>query len=467
VLSIIEKEPRVDADSSAASGKEVRITVTGLDEKGQMFRETAPIVEIDGRTCQFCSKFKPELGSWVLVEFDLSKSPGAKRTTVQGQVKSASPETSAANMYRIQVELETAQDLKISAPSEPVKAAAPLSQPAPAIVPAPAAKVEAPRAQKEITPAPVTRLKPEVSAELPAPLESQPGKSPAPAIREAVAPKPSPAAPPLDREILQTAVAQEIKQQLAALKGPLAEELERNTQRTVAAGLEPVVRQSIEKQIAGNFQSAVQTLNSDLTYQLAGHLAGSEELRGSIEKLAKKAVEEQTEQAQKSLAGGLNALEAVRTLEKTVAEMESRLNAARGEATATLERLQAADREIADSAGRLQKVVDQMNQAARSTIEKFDAHITSQLNSWSGQFKNHIDGVSQEKAAQFNSGLEHQLSLQMQEANEVLEKLSAGLQLARGTIRAQESQLAERTQSVAAEFEKEIRSVLMRLAGGL
>ncbi|MGH9679019.1 MAG: hypothetical protein ACRD4Y_03645, partial [Candidatus Acidiferrales bacterium] len=268
-------------------------------------------------------------------------------------------------------------------------------------------------------------------------------------------------------QTLNSDLTQQIKQQLAAFKGPLAEELERNAQRNLASGLESAVRQSIEKQIAGNFQSAIQTLNSDLTHQLAGHLASSEALRGSIEKLAETAVQEQTEQAQKSFAGGLNALETLQSMEKSAAEMEGRLKAAREEAVATVERLQAAEREISDSAGRLQKVVDQMNQAARSTVEKFDAHITSQLNSWSAQFRNHIDGVTQEKAAQFASGLEHQLSVQMQEANEVLEKLSAGMHLARGTIRAQEAQLQERAQRVAADLEKEIRSVMLRLAGEL
>jgi DNA anti-recombination protein RmuC len=133
-------------------------------------------------------------------------------------------------------------------------------------------------------------------------------------------------------------------------------------------------------------------------------------------------------------------------------------------ATAKLERAQALEREVAESTDRLQKVVDQLNQAVRSTIEKFDGHVTAQLNSWSAQFKNHVDGISREKAAQFTSGLEQQLSSQLGEANEVLEKLSAGLQLARGTVRVQESQWAERSRELAGELEKEIKSVLIRLA---
>jgi len=246
--------------------------------------------------------------------------------------------------------------------------------------------------------------------------------------------------------------------------------LERNALRMVSSGIEPVVRQAIEKQIAANYQSSIQTLNSDLTLQLAGHLAGSAELRDSIEKTVKKLVEEQIEQSRKDANGELlssnaQVAEAQQTLQKSIAEMEERLKSARDAAIATMERVQGMEQEIADSTGRLQKIVDQLNLAARSTIEKFDTHVTAQLNSWSAQFKSHVDGVSQEKAAQFASGLEHQVSSQMQEANEVLEKLSAGLHLARGTVRAQETQMTERSQAIAAEFEKEIKSILVRLAG--
>ena len=110
MISLTEKEPGLAAGTSAAA-KEQRLTVTGLDEKGQMFRESALILELDGRDCHFRSKFQPELGSWVLVEFDTAKT-GSKRATLQGQVKSADSEGLAGNLYRIYVELETAQELK-------------------------------------------------------------------------------------------------------------------------------------------------------------------------------------------------------------------------------------------------------------------------------------------------------------------------------------------------------------------
>lgn len=480
MISLTEKESGLAADTSSAAAKEQRLTVTGLDEKGQMFRESAPILELDGRDCQFRSKFQPELGSWVLVEFDSSKA-GAKRTTVQGQVKLAQPEGLAGNMFRIQIELESAQELKIVSAAQPAKAASP-ALPPPA---APAPKVEASRSLKEMPMESVSRVKPEGNGAPSNPLEVPQATATVPMIREVSAPKPQPEetrlsretiapkpqaeAVGLSREAVTSAVAQEVKQQIAALKDSLRAEVEGSAQRAASSGMEPLIRQAVEKQIASNYQASIQTLNSDLTFQLAGRLAANEEVRASVENMVKKAIEDQLGQLRNSAIeeqrnAKANLAATTQSFEKSVAEIESKMKAADGAATAALDRAQAMEREVRESMERLQKVVDQLNQSVRSTIEKFDGHVTSQLNSWSAQFKNHVDGISREKAAQFSSGLEQQLTSQLQEANEVLEKLSAGLQLARGTARMQETQWAGRSHELAAEFEKEIRSVLLRLA---
>lgn len=466
MISTTDKESGLAVESSSAAGKEQRLTVTGLDEKGQMFRESAPIIELDGRDCHFRSKFQPELGSWVLVEFDSSKA-GSKRTTLQGQVKSARPEGLTGSLYRIYIELESAQGLKIVAPPQPAKAAAPALQP-PAAAPAP--KAEENRAPKPAPPEPITRVQPDTNAGMSIPLEVPPSKPAAPVNREPSAPKAQAEVAGLSREADNTGVALEVRQQLAALKDSFREELESVAKQTISSSMEPIVRQSVEKQIAANYQSSIQTLNSDLTYQLAGRLANNKELRDCIENMAKKAIEEQLglvrnsaiEEQRNSKA---NLDEIAKSFEKSIAEIERKMKATEGAANATLERAQVLEREVEESTERLQKVVDQLNQAVRSTIEKFDGHVTAQLNSWSTQFKNHVDGISREKAAQFTAGLEQQLSCQLQEANEVLEKLSAGLQLARGTVRMQETQWAERSREMAADFEKEIKSVLIRLAG--
>jgi len=488
VLSLTEKEPRVEGEASSASGKEVRVTVTGLDEKGQMFRETAPVIELNGRDCHFRSKFQPELGSWVLVEFDSSKA-GAKKTTVQGQVKSALSDVLAANLYRIHVELETAQELKVNPAAQPVKAAAPAVQPvlvpATATPAAPTPKVEAVLASKEAPTQPVARTKTEPSSPAPFPMETlaakpaapfpietQPAKTAPPAVREVAQAKAAPEYAGLDKEATKAAISQEVKQQVATFKNSFGEELERIALRMVSSNVEPIVRQSIEKQIATNYQSSIQTLNSDLTFQLAGHLANSDALRNSIQNLTKKTLDDQMEQMRNSANADLlnpseRVAEAQQALQKSITEMEERLKVARDSAIATANGVQTMEREISESTARLQKIVDQLNQAARTTIEKFETHMTAQLNSWSAQFKSHVDAVSMEKLTEFSGNMGQQLTSEMQGANEVLEKLSAGLQLARGTVRVQEAQMVERSQALAAEFEKEIKSILVRLAGAL
>lgn len=477
VISLTEKEPGLAAGTSSTAAKEQRLTVTGLDEKGQMFRESAPILELDGRDCHFRSKFQPELGSWVLIEFDTTKT-GSKRTTLQGQVKSADSDGLGGNMYRIYVELETAQDMKIASASQQAppmpKAAAPAVQPSPMPAPpapaAPAPKAEAPRPPAETPAEPASRAKVEKIAAAPIPVEIQAAKPAAPAPLPVTAPAVSALASPFSVPKAQaeiappapqpaaTVPAADMKQQLAALKESLREELEAMVQRTVSTSVEPAVKQAVEKQIGENYQASIQTLNSDLTFQLVGRLAGNEELRASIAGMAKKAVDEHVGEQRTT------SLEELRSSRASLAELDAKMKASEAAAAAALDRARALEHEISESLERLQKVVDQLNHSARSTIEKFDSHVTTQLTSWSAQFKNHVDGITREKAAQFTAGLDQQLSSQVREANEVLEKLSAGLQLARGTVRAQETQWAERSRELAAEFEKEIRTVLLRLA---
>ena len=467
VISITEKEPGLAGESSTVAGKDVRLTVTGLDEKGQMYRESALILELDGSDCHFRSKFRPELDSWVLVEFDSSKA-GSKRTTLQGQVKSAQSEGLAGNMFRIRVELESAPGLTVVPTPQAVKVSAPTLQPPPVLAP----KLEAIRSSKEALPEQITRAKPETSVGMSLPIEITPSKAVTLVSREIPVPREQPDTTGLGREAASASVAQEVTQQLTALKASFSGEFEQIAQRTVSSCLEPIIREAVEKQIAANYQSAIQTLNSDLTYQLAGRLASSPEFRDSIDSMAKKALEEQMGQArnfaiEEQEKAKANLAEITQSIEKSAAEIENRMKVAEGTATATLERAQALEREVAESTERLQKVVDQLNQAVRSTIEKFDGHVTAQLNSWSTQFKNHVDVVSREKSAQFTAGLQQQHSSQVQEANEVVEKLSAGLQLARGTVRMQEAQWAARSREIAAEFEKEIKAALIRLAGAV
>jgi ABC-type transporter Mla subunit MlaD len=145
--------------------------------------------------------------------------------------------------------------------------------------------------------------------------------------------------------------------------------------------------------------------------------------------------------------------------------LENRIKVANDGETAAQERTKALEKEVADAVLRLQKTVEQLNHAAQSTIEKFDSHVTAQLNSWSAQFKSHLEAVSRDKATQFTAELQQQSMSCRQEVNEILEKLAAGLQLAQGTARMQEERLAGFSRDAAANFEAEIKAVLLRLAG--
>ncbi len=547
--STLESAPKTEGGVSSARGPAVCATVAGLDESGQMFRDTVSIIALDGRDCIFQAKSKPELNSWVLVEILPSKS-GEKAISVQGQVVTLQPDGQAANQYRIQVELETKQDLKIGDFLQEMKAATPAPSRVPVPAPVPAASLHAPAppaapahepafpAASGLTPAPMpaqisarpaaaapvapaavkstpvpvaketpvkesapkmaplpplSQTKTEPGAEWPAPVfNTQPKKIAVLPVPETAAPKTPSTLAALDKEIISAAVANEVKQQLAVTKtsldrdlekmvqGSVAQEvkqqfaaasasltkdLEEMVQRAVVSGLDSMIPQAIEKKLSANFQSAIQTINDDLTFQLAGHVAKNEAIRGTIESLAKQTAAAQIAQWQETSGGNFGASEILQSLEKSVAEMQGRLKGAQENATSTIERLEAMDRQILDAAARLQKIVDQMNAGARATIDKFDSHIASELASWSEHIQNYADGVAQEKVAIFTSGLEHQVSTHMTEAQQLLEKLSEGARQAREVLQTQEIQLKERYQSIITDLEKEIRLTLLKIAG--
>jgi hypothetical protein len=439
---------------------------------------------------------------------------------------------------------------------------------------------------------PAAAAKPASSAQVPVSAEVQPSKPFIPAGQGIPFSANSVVDAEVDGETLKSAISLGVKEQWAAVKDSLRKELEQTVLRNVSSGVEQTIRQSIEKQISTTYQSTIQTLNSDLTHQVIARLAGSEQLRASIEAMAKKALEEQVQasrnsaieaqqnldaraaewtrsvaaafgelenrtnaardsetqahektlaakqaleqriqasrnlviEAQQSLDSraaelarsiqaafgelenrttaahdsetaahemalaakrsledqiqasrdfiiesrqnlNLQRVELAQTAEAAFRELENRTNIARDSETAAQQRTQALEKEIAEATFRLQKAVEQVNHTAQSTVGKFDNHITAQLNSWSAQFKSHLDAVSRDKSTQFAAEIEQQLTSHRQQMNETLEKLSAGLHLAQGTARLQEERLAELSRDTAASFEAEIRRVLLRLAG--
>lgn len=461
--SISDREPQVIDGSPNAAEESVRLTVTGLDENGQMFRETTDLLSLDGRDCRYRSKFQPELGTWVLAEIKYL-SPGAKSCTLQGQVKSVQPEGVATGLQVIQLELEAPQAVKVSSGTEPAAAKPQKLQPMTVAVP----KIEAKETPKAAPAQPAVPAKQEAKIQ-PGLSSATPSLKPASPTSEKVPPPAKAENPVVDNAAVKSAIVSEMNRQFGALKSSLSKELDQMVQAAVSASVERTIREAVEKQISANYQASIKTLNSDLAHQLAGRLAENGEVRASIEGMAKKVLDEQAELSSTALTTAREKLESraaeiTQAFEASIAETEKKTNAVSGSAAATLERAQALEREVAEATQQLQKAVEQLNQSARSAAEKFDGHMTAQLNLWSSQFKNHLDVVSRENAARFTTELEKHLSTYLLDADQAMEKLTAGLQLMQGTIRLQEERLAELSLAASAGFEKEIKSLLVRLA---
>ena len=100
-------EVRTDSDEV------VRMKVTGVDVKGQMFRHPATLLTLDGRDCAFLSQSQPEQDGSVLVEFDYSKAE-PKHCVSQARVKSIQAETDSG-LARVAVQLKISQTVKVAA----------------------------------------------------------------------------------------------------------------------------------------------------------------------------------------------------------------------------------------------------------------------------------------------------------------------------------------------------------------
>ena len=103
---------RTAFEAKTDSNDVVRIKVTSVDAKGQMFRHPATVLTLDGRSCEFLSQSRPEQDGSVLVEFDYSKGE-TKHCVSQARVKSI--QAADSGLYRILVQLEIGQTAKVTA----------------------------------------------------------------------------------------------------------------------------------------------------------------------------------------------------------------------------------------------------------------------------------------------------------------------------------------------------------------
>ena len=191
----------------------------------------------------------------------------------------------------------------------------------------------------------------------------------------------------------------------------------------------------------------------------------------STTEIAKKLSEEQAElsrtagdRVEQELSS--RAATITQSLEESTAEMEARINASRAATEVVLTRSQALQQEINDGMPPLQHALQQLNDANRAGIENLQSEAVSEISRCAAQFQNQLDKVSRERAVEFLMEIEKRLAPNQQQADELLEKLGAVFQLLQSTARVQQERLTEHSKATAASFEKEIRSLLLRLAGG-
>jgi hypothetical protein len=634
-VSVTLSDPKSRMDGAdASSSTAVHATVTGVDAKGQMFRRPAAIMILDGRDCTFRTDCQPEQNGSVLLEYD-SRQADVKRQVLHASVKSAVPDA-AAGFYKVNVELEVAQTAKIFATSvespRVIETRNTSTKPVPSSLPAnratqpdsPAAKVGpalVPPSTQAINGASQSSARP----------SHQPGADTKSEVPPSL-PKPQAENPIAMREAVRSAVAAELKQELAILKTWMSGELERTVPGMIAASTEKIARELVEKQSAANHEKSAQVLsakvaglvedqisalraslddtvkklaeeqaqvsqnaagNSDkeLTERAAAVLSSLEEsaseltkkllaqqsefsqtaaeradkelnlraaaiarsleesaaatarnlfeqqaeisrtahdgakheldshaatilrsLQESTSEMATKLVQEQAallrnihNDAQEDLgvraAAIVHSFEesasetvkkifqeqtdlsrtalqdserylnsrvatVLRSIEESAAEMQARIDASGSTAEALLTNSQSLQREINEGLVPLQQSLQQLNDDNTTRMENFRTQLDFELSRCSVQLENHFTNLSNQRAAEFSTEIEKRFVPVQQMADDLLQKLGAVFQLLQSTARVQQERLTEHSNSTAANFEREIRAILLRLAGG-
>lgn len=304
------------------------MTVTGLDTKGQMFRQSVSILSLDERECVFRSKSQPELDASVLVEFSYPQAD-TKRRVSQARVKSNYAEIDSG-LYRVEVELEIAQTVKVSSNGGDARFAAP--KPAPPEPNRRENKIEPAAAPRDVYTPPkpngVLRTFPQPSQES--------GAAPSFDNRDLL-PKTSPVNSVTEQEAIKIIVASEVKDQMQLLKNWITTELERVVPSILSPRVEKMVSEAVEKNAAAYRQTSTPSLDIDLARQIGDRLgdriATNQDLQTSLGQMAKKLCDEQIELARLNDAKVEQELRSradtiLQSLEQSAARMESRINSA-------------------------------------------------------------------------------------------------------------------------------------------
>jgi hypothetical protein len=459
------------ADPSSSS---VRLNVTGVDVKGQMFRHPANVVLLDGRECVFRSDSQPELDGSILAEFNYEGASPQNRVS-QAHVKSNSADPQGG--YRVVVELEFAQTAKVNLPQAEARSVnqKPVALPVPpAIKISTESKIAAfpvpPPAPWEI---PVAAKVSEPVAPLPAAKDfaKEVDIAPTQSDKHIALPKPSPVAAGGIDEKLKAAVSAEIQQELSVIKNSIFLEIENQLPSLIASKMEKMIREDVAKQIESRYESSSQSLQGEVAKQVQARFADDSDLQAMLQNTAKKFVEEHAAEIQNAnLKAGdeitSRALAMMRPFEESLAAMDARMNASRAEMESAAAGMEKMKTEINQGLLLIHEALQQLRDAELQGIEKMQSHAAAQLKDWSTQFDNLLNKSATEKAIQFSLDMERRMAPHRQRSDESVEKLGAMLQLLQGTARVQQERLNEHSVAAAANFEKQIKAFLVRLGGG-
>jgi hypothetical protein len=274
-----------------------------------------------------------------------------------------------------------------------------------------------------------------------------------------------------DEEKIRTAVASEIEHEMSLLKDSMLNEVEKALPSLIASKMEKMIRDDVEKQIQSKYESSMRSLQEDVKKQVQGRLADSPELQALLQNTAKRFFEENAKQFQ---SAGIRAEEEIssraaatmRPFEESLTDLEAKMNASRSEMELAAMRMQSMKQEMNEGMLLVQEALQQLRDAENPGIEKMQDQAAAQLREWSTQFDNLLNKSATEKAIQFSLEMERRMAPHRQRADESVEKLGAMLQLLQGTARVQQERLNEHSIAAAANFEKQIKALLVRLGSG-
>jgi DNA anti-recombination protein RmuC len=215
-------------------------------------------------------------------------------------------------------------------------------------------------------------------------------------------------------------------------------------------------------------RSAGDRVEQDLSSRVAAIMRSFEEFTAES---AKRLREQQTlisrtaadaaEREQNSRAATI-----LRSFEESTTELETRMNTSRAAIEAALSRSQSVAQEINAKMVPLQQALLQLDSVNSEGIQTFKNQVVSEMNRRGGQFEDELNDIARQRAIGFAEQIESRLAPNQRQADELLEKLGSVFQLMQSTARVQQERLTEHSRTTAANFEQEIRSILLRFAGG-